>query len=143
MQMTYLILKKGQASKLLTNLDILSSLVAALCHDLDHPGNNNGFEVALRSELALTHSDQAVLERHHLSMCLRLLHVEDCNIFESLSGEQRLEARALITAAVMATDMAGHGHHVLLLQQAAAKEVCFDRTKAADRSALIGMPNNR
>lgn len=113
--MTYLILRGGAAS-CLTSLDILTALVSALCHDLDHPGNNNAFEVATRSELALTHSDDSVLERHHSSMTHRLLNQAENNILENLSREDQQEIHALITDTIMATDMSVHFYHVEKLE---------------------------
>jgi 3'5'-cyclic nucleotide phosphodiesterase len=56
-----------------TNYDVNSGLTAAYCHDLDHPGNNNTFEVNSTSALALLHSDDAVLERHHVHMTFKIL----------------------------------------------------------------------
>ena len=55
------------ASQFLTHLDVLAMLVAALCHDIDHPGNTNSFEINMNSELALVHNDISVLESHHAS----------------------------------------------------------------------------
>lgn len=113
--MTYLILRGGAAS-CLTSLDILIALISALCHDLDHPGNNNAFEVATRSELALTHSDDSVLERHHSSMTHRLLNRAENNILENLSHQDQIEIHALITDTIMATDMSVHFYHVEKLE---------------------------
>ena len=115
MHVTYLILREGAAS-CLTSLDILAALVSALCHDLDHPGNNNAFEIATRSELALTHSDDSVLERHHSSMTHRLLNRPENNIFENLSSQEQKEIQALITDTIMATDMSVHFYHVEKLE---------------------------
>ena len=61
------------AGAILTPLDKLAALLAALGHDLDHPGHNNGFEVASFSERALLHNDEAVLERHHAHTLWKLL----------------------------------------------------------------------
>ena len=35
--------------------------VAALCHDIDHPGHTNAFEINISSELAIMYSDDCVL----------------------------------------------------------------------------------
>ena len=138
LHMTCCILRQGAVSYL-TPIDTLSVLIASLCHDLDHPGNNNAFEVATRSELALTHADDGVLEKHHLSTCLRLLHDPSCNILESLSSRDILEVRKLIASSIMATDMADHFKHVDELKAAASKgESCFDKTNFSDRKKLLG-----
>lgn len=43
-----------------------SFLLAALGHDLDHPGTNNNLEINSLSKLAIRYSDQSPLEYHHL-----------------------------------------------------------------------------
>lgn len=45
-----LLLSPGVAVQL-CYIDILSALVAGLCHDVDHPGHNNGFEVGMEGPL--------------------------------------------------------------------------------------------
>lgn len=50
------------ASEYLTQHDVLALMIASLCHDVDHPGNTNSFEINTSSELALIHNDLSVLE---------------------------------------------------------------------------------
>lgn len=42
-----------------------SLFIASAAHDVDHPGNNNIYEVKTRSKLAILYNDQSVLENHH------------------------------------------------------------------------------
>jgi dual 3',5'-cyclic-AMP and -GMP phosphodiesterase 11 len=137
MHITYHILRSGPSSYL-TSLDILAALVSALCHDLDHPGNNNAFEVATLSELALTHSNDSVLERHHSSMTHRLLHAPDSNIFESLSAQDRAEVLAIVTDTIMATDMAVHFYHVERLEMSSKSSPHFESNDPNSRRILLG-----
>ena len=58
---------------LLSPLEGLALLLAALSHDLDHPGTNNGYHVATQSPLALRYNDQSVLENHHCATAWLLL----------------------------------------------------------------------
>lgn len=39
--------------KICTNEELGYVLVAALAHDLNHPGTNNGYETKIKSELAI------------------------------------------------------------------------------------------
>ena len=137
MHMSYLILRHG-ASKFLTPLDILAVLISALCHDLDHPGNNNAYEVASQSELALTHSYDAVLERHHASMTHRLLSSTNSSIFENLTPEEQTYMNGLVTDAILATNMAVHFEHVERLDIVSKNDPPFDVTSTSSRRDLVG-----
>jgi hypothetical protein len=107
MHLVYQILRNG-ADDHLTSLDILSVLIAAICHDLDHPGNNNAFEVATRSALAITYSDDAVLERHHCRTALNLLSDPKHDFVDSMSLSDKAGMRYTIINSIMATDMSQH-----------------------------------
>ena len=65
MQFAYFTVRCTEAGVGLPKLDLLALLLAALCHDIDHPGTTNSFQVMAASDLALLYNDQAVLESHH------------------------------------------------------------------------------
>ena len=85
-------------------LDQLALLVAALCHDLEHPGTTNAYHVNTSSELALRYNDVSVLENHHAAACFALL--EDTRLLAPLSAAERAALRRAIVAAILATDSA-------------------------------------
>lgn len=89
-------------------------LVAALGHDVHHPGVNNGFLVETGHELALLYNDRSPLENMHASKLWELLAAPDANIFCELSREQTLEARRLLVTVILSTDMA---HHQALIKE--------------------------
>jgi hypothetical protein len=92
----FMMLIHTQAGSLLTKLDVFATLVAAFCHDIDHPGHNNAYEVNSVSELALRHNDDAVLERHHAHTAFTVILSNSCDLFGSLSREDRITARKLV-----------------------------------------------
>ena len=51
-------------------------MVSALCHDVDHSGRNNHFEVSSYSKLALRYNDESVLENHHAATTFKILKVD-------------------------------------------------------------------
>jgi len=65
----------------LTKLDILACIVAAIAHDVDHPGVNQTFEKNMRSDIALMHNFRSVLENHHLNVLLSVLKVTEASSF--------------------------------------------------------------
>ena len=50
-----------------TPLEIYSVLLAAACHDIQHPGLNNSYQINKRTELSLLYNDISVLESMHAS----------------------------------------------------------------------------
>ena len=136
LHITYLTLRSGPAAYL-TSLDILGVLVAALCHDLDHPGNNNAFEVATMSELALAHSNDSVLENHHSCMTHQLLNASESDICENMCAHDRAEVLAMVTDIIMATDMSVHFGHVKRLEMSSTCSPLFDSDDSNSRRALL------
>ena len=68
-----LLLSVPDANRYFSRLDVLALLVAALCHDLDHPGLTNAFQINSMSPLALRYNDESVLEHHHASTLFHIL----------------------------------------------------------------------
>nr|XP_006820514.1 PREDICTED: cGMP-dependent 3',5'-cyclic phosphodiesterase-like [Saccoglossus kowalevskii] len=90
-------------------IEILGLFVASLCHDLDHRGTNNSFQVQSESVLASLYSSEgSVLERHHFSQALCILNTEGCNIFENITSKDYQEVLDLMQEIILATDLAHH-----------------------------------
>merc|ERR1712198_525574 len=62
----------------------LGLLVACLCHDIDHRGTNNNYQLATNSPLSKLYSS-STLERHHLNQTLVILNLDGHRILDSLS----------------------------------------------------------
>ncbi|XP_049822251.1 high affinity cGMP-specific 3',5'-cyclic phosphodiesterase 9A isoform X2 [Aethina tumida] len=90
------------------DLEVLILLTSCICHDLDHPGYNNIYQINAKTELAIRYNDISPLENHHCSVAFRILENEDCNIFKSFSGEDFKQVREGIIRCILATDMARH-----------------------------------
>eukprot|EP00752_Nemacystus_decipiens_P001857 g1789.t1 len=120
---SFAIIKTTQVNSLLRPLDKLALLVAAFCHDIDHPGNNNDYEVNSLSPLALQHGDSSVLERHHVFVAYQVILQEGGanNIFSELTRAQFRDARQTIVKAIIGTDMSSHMQHCADLFQFAQK----------------------
>uniref|UniRef100_A0A4W5PPH5 PDEase domain-containing protein n=1 Tax=Hucho hucho TaxID=62062 RepID=A0A4W5PPH5_9TELE len=54
------------------------------------------------------YNDESVLENHHLAVGFKLLHLENCDIFQNLTKRQRQSLRKLVIDMVLATDMSKH-----------------------------------
>lgn len=106
-QVSFLILKAGADNKLFL-VDVLSVLIAAICHDLDHPGNNNAFEVATNSALYQKYQNKSVLEHHHLNKAVQILSNAETDILSNLDNHLRSVVIGNLQAGIMATDMSNH-----------------------------------
>lgn len=110
--------KMVQATDCWTELPVTSLmalLMGALCHDVDHRGRNNAFEVVTRSELALRYNDSSPLENHHCALAFEIAinSPEDkCNFFLNLCDEEFEAVRKGMVSCILATDMKHHGAHV-------------------------------
>lgn len=47
---------------------LLGTLLAALCHDIDHPGVSNTVLTSALSDLSVLYNDMSVLENHHTAV---------------------------------------------------------------------------
>ncbi|RHY38862.1 hypothetical protein DYB30_003528 [Aphanomyces astaci] len=87
---------------------VFAMLVAALCHDIGHPGTDNAYEIATGSALAIQYNDMSVLEQHHASETFRILHLPACNILLGVSKPGYQTIRKLVIDGILQTDMKCH-----------------------------------
>ncbi|OWZ24463.1 3'5'-cyclic nucleotide phosphodiesterase [Phytophthora megakarya] len=102
------IMLRSECRRYFSGIEIFAMLIASLCHDIDHPGNTNDFELKMLSPMALTHNDDAVLERHHCRVTFIILNHKSAKILQHLDRERHKRVRQLIIACILATDMSKH-----------------------------------
>jgi len=108
LQSMHYILKAGLA-KVMTDLEILATLLAAACHDVEHNGVNNNFHVQSHSTVAIIHNDQSVLENHHITVAWELLYLNPkTNIVGGLSADELSMFRGYLKEMILNTDMQLH-----------------------------------
>ena len=113
MHVTYMMLCTVAATGMeqFTVFDVLSLLIASYCHDVGHPGNTNDYEIKAITDLAITHNDDSVLERHHAHMTWEILRREEYNadfLSGALSPDELRQIRRTVIEGILATDMRGH-----------------------------------
>ncbi|KAK6322286.1 hypothetical protein J4Q44_G00070780 [Coregonus suidteri] len=110
----YLLCKNLELSNYLEDIEMFALFVSCMCHDLDHRGTNNSFQVASKSVLAgLYSSEGSVLERHHFAQTIAILNTQGCNIFEKFSRKDYQRMLDLMRDIILATDLA---HHLRILK---------------------------
>ncbi|TGZ49519.1 Phosphodiesterase [Temnothorax longispinosus] len=87
----------------LTNLEIMASLIAAVTHDLDHPGVNQPFLVATSNHLAALYQNTSVLENHHWRSAIGCLL--ESGVSAQLPADVRPELQRHISSLILATDI--------------------------------------
>ncbi|KAM6447416.1 high affinity cGMP-specific 3',5'-cyclic phosphodiesterase 9A isoform 3-T3 [Liasis olivaceus] len=107
-QMMYSMISLCNLQAKISQMDILMLMTASVCHDLDHPGYNNTYQINARTELAVRYNDISPLENHHCAVAFQILAQPECNIFSSVDKEQFKRIRQGIITLILATDMARH-----------------------------------
>ena len=100
----------------LNKLDILSLLVAGVCHDVGHKGYNNDYQIKMYTDLAITYNDKSILENFHISETFKLLKNDKLNIFRNTSKNDFSYIRKRIIDMILATDMFYHSRIIALMK---------------------------
>lgn len=95
----------------LSSYDHVAFVLAALAHDVGHPGRNNLFLANTANPLSLIYNDISTLENYHSSLLFHILrcHPEFVNQFGAKDWQNM---RKRIVELILATDMRCHFNHV-------------------------------
>ena len=117
-QSVYIFFIHSNAEKIAkTNvLDLLSIIIAALGHDIAHPGLTNTFHINGSTDMAITYNDISVLENFHASTLFKTLRKTENNIFCKLTPIDYKLIRKRMISEILATDMANHGRVMSLIK---------------------------
>ncbi|XP_072766046.1 dual 3',5'-cyclic-AMP and -GMP phosphodiesterase 11 isoform X2 [Anoplolepis gracilipes] len=104
-QMMFAILTATQWWKIFGEIECLALIIACLCHDLDHRGTNNSFQIKASSPLAQLYST-STMEHHHFDQCLMILSSQGNQILSNLSPEEYSRVVKVLEDAILSTDLA-------------------------------------
>ncbi|KAK9820126.1 hypothetical protein WJX72_006367 [[Myrmecia] bisecta] len=96
----------------LTDLEMLSMIIATSVHDVGHPGVTNEFLINTNSDIAVTYNDNSINENMHAALAFRILRKPENNCLAHLPEEQFRFVRRTVVRIVLSTDMAGHAELV-------------------------------
>ncbi|KAI6176683.1 hypothetical protein M3Y97_00825500 [Aphelenchoides bicaudatus] len=114
----YLLLRLEKVQNALDDLERLSLLTACLCHDIDHRGTTNSFQLQSKTPLAQLYSSEgSVLERHHFAQTVTILGLDECNIFDSLTRHEYQTVLDNMREIILATDLVAHLRKVERIQR--------------------------
>ncbi|XP_074034856.1 phosphodiesterase 11 isoform X2 [Leptinotarsa decemlineata] len=102
-QMMYSILLATRWWEYLGSLECLALMIACLCHDLDHRGTNNSFQIKIHSPIAQLYST-STMEHHHFDQCLMIIN--SLQLLSNLTPEEHTRVIRVLEDAILATDLA-------------------------------------
>eukprot|EP00002_Diphylleia_rotans_P002172 TRINITY_DN11342_c0_g1_i1.p1 TRINITY_DN11342_c0_g1~~TRINITY_DN11342_c0_g1_i1.p1 ORF type:complete len:1723 (+),score=337.99 TRINITY_DN11342_c0_g1_i1:146-5314(+) len=123
----YWFLRRIDRDNYLGDLQTLGLLIAAICHDVDHRGTNNSFQVNANTPLAMLYGTSSVMENHHCSVAIHVLTQEENDILASLSKEDAPVVWKTIINTILSTDLARYGQHMKKLDDVVTKG--YDRSQ--------------
>ncbi|XP_071043624.1 uncharacterized protein [Parasteatoda tepidariorum] len=102
-QAMHCFLREHKFSAHLTPLETMSSVLAAVAHDLDHPGVTQAFLVATSNHLVNLYNNSSVLENHHWRTAVSCL--SESGIFSHMEKEKWLDIQKQLRSLILATDI--------------------------------------
>jgi 3',5'-cyclic-nucleotide phosphodiesterase len=116
--------------------ELFTLLTAAICHDTNHPGLNNVFNVKAETPLGILYKETSVLEIHHVHESFPIIQRSDIDLFGSFQGHALSKVWSLFINLILATDMARH-FEIVKRSQAALDAGTFVITEPEFR--LLGL----
>lgn len=109
--------RSGKLRQCMNETQWFYTFIAALAHDLSHPGTNNSLEVRMKTPLAMEAGNSAVLEKFHLGELWRVAgQSTKTDLFAGLGPAQAMQCKKLITRLIMATDVSRHNEGLSTLR---------------------------
>ncbi|CAI8021729.1 High affinity cAMP-specific 3',5'-cyclic phosphodiesterase 7A [Geodia barretti] len=105
-QALHCLLMEPKLNSNITPLELLAIMIAALCHDLDHPGVNQSFLLSTSSYLASIHGQTSILEQHHCRATKAILR--EVGLLDHLPDQEREEIISLMEELILSTDFTRH-----------------------------------
>ncbi|KZT64550.1 HD-domain/PDEase-like protein [Daedalea quercina L-15889] len=127
----------GHLVSCLSEQDLFALLIAAIGHDVGHPGLSNAFMKNAKTPLAVVYDDKSVLEQMHYSLILHIMrHNGLALLLDRPCSGQAL--RKLLLGTVLATDMSVHAEFMANFQElVAGNDVGEHKRKVLVCQALI------
>jgi len=104
-QLMFAIISNTMWWKKLGETECLALVLACLCHDLDHRGTNNSYQIKSSNSLAQLYST-STMEHHHFDQCLMILNTKGNMILANLSQEEFKAVIRVLEESILATDLA-------------------------------------
>jgi hypothetical protein len=98
----------GQLDFVFTKFELFAMFVSTICHDANHDGFTNVYNVKAETPLGILYKNQSVMETHHCTIAIDVISRDECNVFEVLDADDVRKMWTLVISLILATDMARH-----------------------------------
>ena len=98
----------AKADQYLNSDELFIMLTAAICHDANHEGLNNVYNVKAETPLGILFKDTSVMEMHHITVAIPIILRTDINLFGCFDEAESKKMWTLFIRLILATDMAHH-----------------------------------
>jgi GAF domain-containing protein len=97
--------------------ELFTLMVAAICHDTNHHGFNNVYNVKAETPLGILYKEQSVMEMHHITQAIPVISRDDIALFHAFDVLQARKVWNLFIRIILSTDMA---HHFEMVKRSSA-----------------------
>jgi 3',5'-cyclic-nucleotide phosphodiesterase len=129
-------LHKGRLGDAYEAWELFTIVVAAICHDTNHQGFNNIYNIKAETPLGILFKDTSVMEMHHITQSIPVINMDKVSLFHSFKHAEVKQVWALFIKIILSTDMAKH-FELVKKAQAAVDEGTFDMSN--DEYRLLGL----
>lgn len=135
-QAMHCFIQENKIRKHMTHLETLCSIMAAVCHDLDHPGVNQSFLVATQNPLASLYNNNSVLENHHWRFALCIF--KESQLFDHFENDVYEDMKMQLKHLILATDIARQNEYLKRFKDLTASSE-FSMQNTDDRALVLQM----
>lgn len=94
----------------ITPIERLASILAAILHDVDHPGVNQTFLINTSSYLTYIHGEHSLLEQHHIHSAHGI--ITESRLLDHLPKETQETILGLVDSLILVTDFTEHKQYL-------------------------------
>lgn len=135
-QAMHCFIQENKIRRHMTHLETLCSIMAAVCHDLDHPGVNQSFLVATNNPLASLYNNNSVLENHHWRFALSIF--KESQLFDHFEEDVMKDMKRQLKDLILATDIARQNEYLKQFRDLTSSRE-FSMQNTDDRALVLQM----
>ena len=128
-----------ESSAHMNSIQTLALLIAALGHDVGHPGVTNAFMIKHSAPTSLIYNERSVLELYHSAVFInKILAINWPDILNvDIDGKTKISLKNLIISCILATDMAEHFEYIDKLAHFKADQYILEVNRVNLISSLL------